>query len=74
MIYFCVKLLCIWIVLILIGERIVLHIERKSEYYIESDDVLDKIRDFFARCLWPAGILWILALLAKIYVEFNMIK
>lgn len=70
---FICKVICADIVIILAGERIILYFQKKYEGYIESDDALDKIAGFFKRCFWPALLIWLLAGLAKIYVDFKII-
>jgi hypothetical protein len=67
---FICKILFVYITIILSGERIILHFQKKTDCYIEEDDVLDKIGGFFVRCLWPTFIIWIFSLLAKICVDF----
>ncbi len=72
MIRFIYKFLCVYIALILISERIILHFQKKSECYIEDDEALDRIGCFFRRCFWPALIMWLFVVLAKICIDFEI--
>ena len=66
------KVVCVYIVILLIVERIILHFQEKSKSYIESDDVWDKIENFFFRLFCSALIIQAFLILSKIYIDFFM--